>query len=120
MWAQSILSNWGCIPELSQGCQDMTNASSTYLSVIIGAVIGGLISWLIYTRQKRTSDKQDHTLKQIKGINDHQETMLRRLDESDKRHDRMLRSILELEKRIDFLVESQKGASKPARSEKIA
>jgi hypothetical protein len=30
---------WGCIPEIERGCIDMTNASSTYLSIAIGAVV---------------------------------------------------------------------------------
>lgn len=99
--------SWGCVPELTNNCQDMTNASSAYLGIVIGAIIGGIISWLIYSRQKHTSNKQDHTLKQIKAINDHQETMLKRLDDSDKRHDRVLDTILELNKRIDTIVEGQ-------------
>jgi hypothetical protein len=30
---------WGCIPEIERGCIDRTNASSTYLSIAIGAVV---------------------------------------------------------------------------------
>jgi len=36
MWL--ITQTWGCIPELSPNCMDMTNASSTYLGIIIGAI----------------------------------------------------------------------------------
>jgi hypothetical protein len=110
MWAEAFLATWGCIPELTQSCQDMTNASSTYLSVIIGAFIGAAISWLIYSRQKYTSDKQDHTLKQIKAISDHQEKILDRLNNSDQRHDRMLKAILELDKRIDLIIEKKESS----------
>jgi len=39
------LSIYGCIPELSSGCVDMTNSSSTYLDVLIGALIGVILSW---------------------------------------------------------------------------
>ena len=35
---------WGCLPEITKSCIDMTNASSTYLSIVIGAVIGVAIS----------------------------------------------------------------------------
>jgi Na+/glutamate symporter len=96
----------------------MTNASSAYLGIVIGAIIGGIISWLIYSRQKHTSNKQDHTLKQIKAINDHQETMLKRLDDSDKRHDRVLNTILELNKRIDTIVEGQQRMFESIRPDK--
>jgi len=111
--------SWGCIPELASDCSDMTNASSAYLGIIIGAIIGGIISWMIYSRQKHTSNKQDHTLKQIKAINDHQEMMLKRLEDSDKRHDRVLDTILELDKRIDSIVEGQERMFKSIKPNKV-
>jgi uncharacterized membrane protein len=40
----------------------MTNASSTYLSIALGAIVGAVISWWIYNMQKKTSVKQDETL----------------------------------------------------------
>ncbi len=52
---------WGCMPELTKNCVDMTNASSTYLSLGLGAIIGAVISWWIYNMQKKTSMKQDET-----------------------------------------------------------
>lgn len=48
MWLMA--QTWGCLPELSPNCIDMTNSSSTYLRIIIGAII----SWLIFNRQKQT------------------------------------------------------------------
>lgn len=109
MSLEIVYLSWGCIPELESTCQDMTNASSTYLGIAIGAIIGAVISWLIYTRQKLTSNMQDHTLNQIKSINDHQDKILKRLEESEKRRDRMLETILELNKRIDTILERQEG-----------
>jgi len=99
----------------------MTNASSAYLGIIIGAIIGGLISWLIYNRQKYTADKQDNTLESIKklnefqdktlesikGIDENHDKLLKRLDDSDKRHDKMLNSIVDIGERIEYLVERQ-------------
>lgn len=38
---------WGCIPETTANCLDMTNASSAYLGIFIGSIMGGFISWLI-------------------------------------------------------------------------
>jgi uncharacterized membrane protein YgaE (UPF0421/DUF939 family) len=109
MWWQSTLLNWGCIPELTNDCLDMTNASSAYLGIAIGAVIGGVISWLIYSRQEQTSNKQDYSLKQIKAIAEHLEKILKRLEDSDKRHDKTLNTILELDKRIDLVIEKQES-----------
>lgn len=109
MWWQSTLLNWGCIPELTNDCVDMTNASSAYLGIAIGAVIGAVISWLIYSRQKYTSNKQDYSLKQIKSMAEHIEKIMKRLEDSDKRHDKTLNTILELDKRIDLVIEKQES-----------
>jgi len=56
------------MPEITKHCVDMTNASSTYLSIAVGAVIGAVISWGIYNTQKKTSNKQDETLKLINAL----------------------------------------------------
>jgi len=47
---------------------DMTNSSSTFLEIIAGAKIGGIVSWWIFNRQKKTSDKQDYTLNRIEQL----------------------------------------------------
>lgn len=39
---------WGCIPELTTTCEDMTNASGTYLGIAMGAIVGAVISWLVF------------------------------------------------------------------------
>jgi hypothetical protein len=57
----------------------MTNASSMYVSLGLGAIIGAVISWWIYNIQKKTSMKQDETL--------------RRISELEESHDRVLKSI---------------------------
>ena len=62
---------------------DMTNASSTYVSIIIGAIIGGLITWWVYKIQKKTTTIQDETL--------------RRINELEERHDTELRSIFQFQ-----------------------
>ena len=108
----------------------MTNASSEYLSIVVGAIIGGIISWLIYSRQKHTSNQQDHTLESIKKLNEFQdntlksieridvnhEKMLERLNDSDKRHDKVLSTIVDLGKRIEYLVERQDTLQKSLKS----
>ena len=107
MWQNLLLNMWGCIPELSNDCQDMTNASSTYLGIVIGAIIGGIISWWIYYRQKKTSEKQDLTLIRIKELNERHDRVLKRLEQSDVRHDSTLNAILELDKKTEHIIERQ-------------
>jgi Na+/glutamate symporter len=107
MWQNLLLQTWGCIPELSKDCQDMTNASSTYLGIVVGAIIGGIISWWIYNRQKKTSEKQDLTLMHIKELNERHDRILKRLEQYDMRHDSTLSAILDLNKKIEQIIEKQ-------------
>ena len=107
MFQNLLLVSWGCIPELTKDCQDMTNASSTYLGILIGAIIGGLISWWIYNRQNKTSEKQDLTLSHIKELNERHDAILKRLEQSELRHDSTLNAILELNKKIEHIIERQ-------------
>jgi uncharacterized membrane protein YgaE (UPF0421/DUF939 family) len=107
MFQNLLLVTWGCIPELTKDCQDMTNASSTFLGILIGAIIGALISWWIYNRQKKTSEKQDLTLSQIKELNERHDAILKRLEQSELRHDSTLNAILELNKKIEHIIETQ-------------
>jgi hypothetical protein len=107
MWQNLLLDIWGCVPELSKDCQDMTNASSTYLGIVVGAIIGGIITWWIYDRQKKTSEKQDLTLSHIKELNERHDRILKRLEESDRHHDSTLNAILELNKKIEHIIEGQ-------------
>jgi len=54
--------------ELGGGCTkevDMSNAASTWIGLIAGLVIGALITWWVYNRQRKTSDMQDILLEQI-------------------------------------------------------
>jgi|SRR5215210_153558 len=102
-----LLVTWGCMPELTKDCQDMTNASSTYLGIAIGAVIGGIISWWIYNRQNKTTEKQDVTLAHIKALNERHDRILKRLEESGKHHDATLNAVLELNKKIEHIIEKQ-------------
>ena len=53
----STLAPWGCVPELTKNCVDMTNASSMYVSLGLGAISGAVISWWIYNIQKKGESK---------------------------------------------------------------
>lgn len=96
-----ILSIYGCIPEISTDCVDMTNASSTYLGVVIGAIIGVIISWWIYYRQKKTTEKQDEVIKKIEDLEELHLTILKKIERLDKQHDKTLSSILNIEERFE-------------------
>lgn len=105
-----LMSIWGCIPEISKDCTDMTNSSSTYFGAVIGAVIGAFISWLIYNRQKKTSDQQDIALDAIQSLQIRQTDLLKQLEKIDERHESMLRAIAEMDKRLAKMLE-EKGKS---------
>lgn len=107
MWL-SILSIWGCMPELAKDCIDMTNASSTYLGIVGGAAIGAIITWWIYNRQKKTSRTQDYILQRIENVEEKNRMILTDLEAFATHHDKILneifvlnQSILALEKKIE-------------------
>ena len=97
---------WGCIPEITRDCIDMTNAGSTHLGIIIGAIIGALISWQIYNRQKKISDEQDNLLSHIKDLEENNELILQRVEYYQEKHEKLLKSVLSLEKKIDSVLEN--------------
>src|ERR671923_2604756 len=97
------LSLWGCTPELTKNCVDMTNASSTYLSLVLGAIIGAVISWWIYNIQKKTSIKQDETLRRINQLEESHDKVLKSIQQFQKHQDKLLSQILSLDKKIDVI-----------------
>ena len=103
MWSWAL--TWGCLPELSRNCMDMTNSSSTYLGIIAGAIIGGIISWQIFNRQKKTSDKQDDTLNRIEQLENYNEKLLEKIKVLEEKNEKLLEKIFELKKKIDSLLE---------------
>ncbi|TLX86482.1 MAG: hypothetical protein E6L01_03840 [Thaumarchaeota archaeon] len=103
MWLWAL--TWGCIPELYPNCMDMTNSSSTYLGILIGAIIGALVSWWIFDRQKKTSDKQDYTLNRIEQLENDTEILLEKIKQVEEHNEKLLEKILDLNKKIDTLLE---------------
>jgi len=91
---------WGCLPELASGCIDMTNSSSTYFSIAIGAVIGSVISWWVYNRQKKISKIQDRTLQKLELLDERHEKLLNRIQQIEQHHQNTLDAILKLEKKL--------------------
>jgi recombinational DNA repair protein (RecF pathway) len=100
-----ILAIWGCMPEITKGCIDMTNASSTYLSIALGAIIGAVISWWVYNTQKKTAVKQDETLRRINELEENHDKVLKSMQHFQKHQDNLLSQILNLEKKIDAITE---------------
>ncbi|TVP41509.1 hypothetical protein NARC_30224 [Candidatus Nitrosocosmicus arcticus] len=60
-----ILSINGCSPELPSDCTNMTKSASMHLGILIGALSGVIVSWWIYYRQKKTTEKQDEIIKKL-------------------------------------------------------
>lgn len=102
-----ILAVWGCMPEITKGCMDMTNAASTYLSIAIGAVVGALVSWWLYKIQKNTSIKQEETLRLIKDIEESHDKVLKSIEQFQNHQERVLSEILSLDKKIDAIIEEK-------------
>jgi hypothetical protein len=100
-----LFSLWGCMPEISKDCVDMTNASSTYLGIIAGTIIGAVISWWIYNRQKMTADKQDHILSRIKELEENHDNILKKLEDFDEKHQSAFDAIQELTTKIGSILE---------------
>jgi uncharacterized membrane protein len=100
-----ILAFWGCIPEIAKGCIDMTNASSTYISIALGALLGAVIAWWIYKVQKKTTMKQDETLRRIDEVEESHYKVLKSMQHMQKHQDRLLREILNLDRKIDAVIE---------------
>jgi uncharacterized membrane protein YgaE (UPF0421/DUF939 family) len=86
---------------------DMTNASSTYLSISIGAVIGALVSWWLYKIQQNTSIKQEETLRLIKDIEESHDKVLKSIEQFQNHQERVLSEILSLDKKIDAIIEEK-------------
>ena len=96
----AILALWGCIPEITQDCQDMTNSSSTYIGILVGAAIGALISWWIYNRQQKTSEKQDSVINRIKELEERHDYILKKIEKLDESNNVLLDALLRMEKKV--------------------
>jgi hypothetical protein len=110
--ALPILATWGCIPELSKDCVDMTNSSSTYLGIAVGAAIGAVISWWIYNRQNKTSLKQDHLLERINELEQKNRQILLKLESFAHHHEELLKKIFMINESILALDKKMQSMSK--------
>ena len=107
MLSSIVLAIWGCMYDLDPTCPkslDMSNAASTWIGIIIGALIGGIITWWVYNRQNKTSKMQDEIIENIENMvkkMDHQEEMYR------AHQDKILNKLLRLDSRIDSMLEKK-------------
>ena len=97
-----------CLTESDCVGSDMSNISSMYLGIIGGAIIGAIISWWIYNRQKKISEKQDGLLTHIEELEEKHEKILNMIQLFERNHEKLLKNIFTLERKIDALLESKK------------
>ena len=89
----------------------MSNAGSTYMGIIAGAIIGGIVSWWIYNRQKQTSEEQDSILSRIKDLEENHTNILKKLEDFDDKHEHSFDAVQELNKKIDRLLKKSEEES---------
>jgi hypothetical protein len=73
---------------------DISNAWSTWVGLAVGAAVGAVITWWVYYRQKKISEKQDELLNHIADL--------------EKRNKTILNKILSLEEKIGAMLEKRK------------
>ena len=95
-----ILAFWGCMYELRDifggDCtrdMDISNAGSTWVGLVAGIVIGTIITWWVYNRQKKTSEKQDELLNHIAYLEERNKTMLNKILSLEEKIEAMLEKI---------------------------
>lgn len=87
----------------------MSNASSAYLGIIVGTIIGIVVSWWVYNRQKKTSDSQDKILCRIKDLEENHDAILRKLADFDDKHESSINRISELNAKVDSLLKKKES-----------
>ena len=106
--------NWGCIEASNCNGADLSNIVATYIGIVAGFVLGGLVSWWIYNRQEKTAVKQKEILNHITDLEEkHQlilekhEVILEKVQKFEQNHDEMLNNILTLDTKINSLLENK-------------
>ena len=79
-----------------------------YVSLGLGAIIGAVISWWIYNIQKKTSMKQDETLRRINELEESHDRVLKSIQYFQQHQENLLNKILSLDKKIDTIVDTDK------------
>ena len=94
---------------------DLSNIGATYIGIVAGFVLGGLVSWWIYKRQEKTAVKQQEILDHIvnleekhKNYLEKHELILEKIQTVEQNHEETLNNILTLGRKIDSLLENKK------------
>ena len=107
--------NLGCI-EVSHcnNGRELSNIAATYVGIVAGFVLGGLISLQIYNRQEKNAVKQQEILDHIVNLEEKHEhilekheVILEKIQLVEQNHDEMLNNILTLDRKIDSLLENK-------------
>jgi glycerol uptake facilitator-like aquaporin len=72
---------------------DITNAWSTWVGLVVGAAIAAVITWWVYYRQKKISEKQDELLNHIADLEENNKTMLNKILSLEEKIETMLEKI---------------------------
>ena len=130
MLLQIVLAIWGCMWEWDPNCSkdyfDMSNAASTWIGLIAGGIIAIIITWWVYNRQNKTSEKQERIIEDIDKVvkkmerqeemhRAHQEKILNTylahqekiLDTYRAHQEKILDKILRLDCKIDSILEKK-------------
>ena len=106
---------WHCVDVAN--CQkggDLSNIAATYIGIITGFVLGGIISWWIYNRQEKTAGTRHEILDHIVNLEEKHEHILEKhefilekIQIFEQNHDKMLNNILTIDKKINSLLENK-------------
>ena len=93
---------------------DLTNLAATIIGIIIGSLIGAIITWWVYNRQEKTAVKQKEILDHIieleeahKFILEKHKVILEKVQIFEQNHDEILKNILTLDTKINSLLENK-------------
>jgi hypothetical protein len=59
---------------------DISNAWSTWVGIIVGGAIGAANTWWIYYRQKKTSEKQEQIIERIRYLEENHDSILKSIE----------------------------------------
>ena len=85
----------GCVYFFGVDCNkgDISNAWSTWVGLLVGAAMGAVITWWVYYRQKKISEKQDELLNHIADLEERNKTMLNKILSLEEKIEAMLEKI---------------------------
>lgn len=72
---------------------DISNAWSTWVGLVVGTAIAAVVTWWVYYRQKKISEKQDELLNHIADLEENNKTMLNKILSLEKKIETMLEKI---------------------------